>query len=124
MNNDLISREALKKDIQTEWLTAETKQTFYKIIDNAPTVEPAKVVVANFTFDKDELDQIVRERVIEPIKNGELVIKDKRPHGKWLYPYEINIACECSNCHLQTPITDYFNFCPNCGAQMIGGEAE
>ena len=36
----MISREALKKDIQTEWLTTETKQTFFKIIDNAPTVTP------------------------------------------------------------------------------------
>ena len=117
----LIDADALKfKNVAevngylTHILTAEE-------INNAPTVEPEKVVVANVTFDKDELDQIVRDRVIEPFKNGELVIKDERPHGEWLHPYEINIACECSICGMQMPITDYFNFCPNCGAEMEGG---
>ena len=43
---------------------------------------------------------------------------EERPHGEWLHPYEINIAYECSNCGIQMPITDYFNFCPNCGAEM------
>ena len=41
-----------------------------------------------------------------------------RPQGEWLHPYTTNIACECSNCHMQMPITDYYNFCPNCGAKM------
>ena len=44
----------------------------------------------------------------------------ERPHGEWIHPYITDIACECSNCHLQMPITDYFNFCPNCGADMRG----
>lgn len=47
--------------------------------------------------------------------------------GEWLHPYATNIACECSNCHMQMPITDYFNFCPHCGACMIQdaqGDAE
>lgn len=42
----------------------------------------------------------------------------ERPQGEWLHPYVTDIACECSICHLQMPITDYFNFCPNCGADM------
>lgn len=48
-------------------------------------------------------------------------LEEQRPQGKWLHPYITNIACECSNCNLQLPITDYFNFCPNCGAYMKGG---
>lgn len=45
--------------------------------------------------------------------------KSLKPPSKWLHPYKIDIACECSNCHMQMPITDYFNYCPNCGACMI-----
>ncbi len=33
----LIDADALKKDIETEWLTTQTKMTFNKIIDDAPT---------------------------------------------------------------------------------------
>ena len=49
---------------------------------------------------------------------------EERPKGKWLHPYITDIACECSFCHLQQPITDYFKFCPNCGAEMEGVEEE
>lgn len=50
-------------------------------IAEAPTVE--RKPFATVTFDKDELDRIVDERVIEPIKNGELVINEERPH-EWI----------------------------------------
>lgn len=49
---------------------------------NAPTVNTKSF--ANVIFDKDELEQIVKDRVIEPIKNGELVVKGKRPQGEWI----------------------------------------
>lgn len=123
MNNDLISREALKKDIQTEWLTAETKQTFYKIIDNAPTVDIKPFAIVK--FDKDELKRLVDERVIEPIKNGELVLQtDKRPHGEWQEPFESNGKTyhKCTHCHISSELILFGNFCPNCGADMRGGE--
>lgn len=45
------------------------------LIDNAPTVDIK--AFANITFDKNELEQIVRDKVIEPIKNGELVVKSE-----------------------------------------------
>lgn len=51
-------------------------------------------------------------------------LEEQRPQGKWLHPYITNIACECSKCHLQLPITDYFNFCPNCGAYMRKGDED
>ena len=38
--------------------------------------------------------------------------------GRWMHPYKSDIACECSECHIQMPITNYFNYCPNCGARM------
>lgn len=36
--------------------------------------------------------------------------------GEWLHPYKSDVACECSVCHKQMPITDWFHFCPNCGS--------
>ena len=39
------------------------------------------------------------------------------PKGEWLDIYESHIAYECSNCHRQMPVVDFY-FCPNCGAQM------
>lgn len=46
------------------------------------------------------------------------LIADERPLGTWLHPYSSNIACECSNCHIQLPVRDCFKFCPNCGTRM------
>ena len=58
----------------------------------------------------------VTEQVISAMKaTGRL---NERPQGEWLHPYKSDIACECSNCHRQMPITNYYHFCPNCGAIM------
>lgn len=69
----LIDADALKKDIETEWLTPQTKMAFFKIIDNAPTVEPKKEVipVCKVTFDKEQLQEIVDEKVKEIIADCE-----------------------------------------------------
>lgn len=99
----------------------------WELIEDAPTVEPEKVLVANVTFDKDELDQIVRDRVIEPIKNGELVIKDERPHGKWEEDWQEDLdfmsrkGWKCPFCKWRTTY-GATNFCSHCGADMRGEE--
>lgn len=67
-------------------------------------------LIARISDLEDELDKYQKE--------------GQRPQGKWLHPYTTNIACECSNCNLQLPITDYFNFCPNCGAYMRKGDED
>lgn len=72
------------------------------LIDNAPTIE------TDMSEYSDKLWQKAYER-------GKA---EARPQGEWLDIYETHIAYECSNCHLQLPITDYHNFCPNCGADM------
>lgn len=43
---------------------------------------------------------------------------EERPQGKWIDIYSSHIAYMCSNCGLQTPICDYYHFCPNCGTEM------
>ena len=48
-------------------------------------------------------------------------VTPQRPKGKWIHPYKSDIACECSECHIQMPITNYYHYCPNCGAKMSGG---
>lgn len=128
MNNDLISREALKKALIEAHINRvltfdiATFNCVMSTIDNAPTVEPEKVVVANFSFDKDELDQIVRDRVIEPIKNGELVIKEEKPQDKWGKWVITEIRCPICLEYFQTDCysTEDLNECPNCGADIRG----
>ena len=106
MNDDLISREALKEQAETVTLWNGDVRRFvsYETIDNAPTVNIKPF--ASVTFDKDELEQIVRDRVIEPIKNGELVLKtEERPQGEW-------IVGEYMDCH--SDILPKYT-CPFCG---------
>ena len=61
----------------------------------------------------------------------ELPAVDAKPvkHGRWIsYPnclaYDEHIAC--SNCkaawNTMDNVVDEFNYCPNCGAKMDGGE--
>lgn len=96
---------------------------FIRLIDNADTVELEKILVANVTFDKDELNRLIDERVIEPIKNGELVIKEERsPQGKWIKSGKTTFFCsECGREINTKPFTrpDNFPFC-HCGAEMKG----
>lgn len=139
MNNDLISRSALRARYQ-EILDRGDMFCEYDIIgmvDNAPAVDVKPF--ATVTFDKDELDRIVEERVIDPIKNGELVIKEERPTGHWKasgFIYSRRYAwCICSNCGKTTRIyLDDNDFCCiadirkkaiaclYCGADMRGDE--
>ncbi len=148
MNNDLISREALNETLdKITWyhinphgeLTEGAHddddalykaEDIYKAIDNAPTVEPEKVLVANVSFDDNKLKEIVHTEVIDKIKSGELVLKDERPQGEWI---EVDIkptpfggyTCnrKCNKCGYFTK--EYrLNFCPKCGADMRKGGAE
>lgn len=136
MNNDLISREALKEAINTYdkfvclldgklYPTRELKHPemfvsymhvddVIKAIDNAPTVEQ------NWRFYYDH-----------GYKQAERDLK--RPQGKWIYPEktdkEKGYGGYCSNCKCDMPIfvEDWkqkyceTKFCPNCGADMRGG---
>ena len=58
----------------------------------------------------------VTEQVISAMKaTGRL---NERPQGEWLDIYSSHIAYKCSCCGVQIPITDLFNYCPNCGSDM------
>ena len=84
-------------------------------------------VIANFSFDREQLEEIVEERVIEPIKNGELVIKEKRPHGEWIDHSGDDGYVECPFCEHATNCEgniDELHYCWNCGAKLRKGGAE
>ena len=137
MNNDLISREELKKDLKQYFTDGvldgiSAKLAFNQIlhdIDNAPTVEPEKALIANVAFDEDKLKEIVHTEVIDKIKSGELVLKDERPQGEWLtHRVAFYLTCPFCGCNLRAlksevflDADDDYNFCPSCGADMRGG---
>ncbi len=127
MNNDLISREALIQHAYSAVVDGVEKDIIdLSDVDNAPTVEPDKVLVANVTFDEDKLKDIVQTEVIEKIKSGELVIKDERPQGEWIADYtekKHKKVFACDKCR-RLSIQGKTNFCPNCGAKMQKGGAE
>lgn len=131
MNNDLISREWLEDAFDNlcchNCKTCRNfiiEDSFYKcdLIDKAPTVNIKPI--ANVTFDKDELEKIVNDRVVEPIKKGELVVKTiERPQGEWIDYSEAEGYVECPICNHLTNCDgniDELHYCWNCGADMRG----
>ena len=69
------------------------------------------------------LDKICEDRTVCRIqkKLHELPAVDVRPvvHGKWDWIYPL---AQCSNCKKAMILTDYSNFCSNCGADMREAE--
>ena len=125
MNNDLISRSALKKAIKTECnpygkptIDYESGLKVLNIIEKAPTVE----------LDESVIQAVLNKRCMTAVANEYLIaLHDKRPHGKWikhidnLYPEDSTE--ECPFCHEeQRLVGNDDNFCPNCGAKMQKGE--
>lgn len=96
---------------------------FKEVIDNTPTVEPKTKVVANVTFDKEQMEELVEKAKADILAQIEI----ERPQGEWVYSqYDANPNIgnwHCSKCrHIE--IGGYnqkpnVNFCPNCGAKMI-----
>ena len=115
MNNDLISREALRKAFH-ERIWCFTKSSWDEanaLIDNAPTVEPNC------------------EGCNTWVKSTELLKKRlsylARPKGEWKVHGKqggIPITDMCSNCRYEMKwYKNKYNFCPNCGANMRNNES-
>ena len=104
MNNDLISRSALKEAFKA-WKNMDDYyhntdcndiplSEAFDLIDNAPTVTPT------FGLFKDMLCSDC----------------EKRPQGDW-----ITVSHNCWKCpYCQELTNEGKNFCPNCGAEMKG----
>lgn len=118
MNNDLISREALKKVIETyrpvkcftDKDTGKNRMVDYCLseIDNAPTV--------------------LHDNYCMGYQDGVRKVLSERPQGEWYFSCEK--GWECNQCHevvkdMPTCMRKaIYNFCPNCGADMKKGEEE
>ena len=98
MNDDLISRSALKKEVDS-WGCDSDKYDFIDAINNAPTVEPT------FGLFKKMLCAECDKRA-----QGEWIMDNVHTNNPLLW-YKCNL---CGVYHSPT------NFCPNCGADMRG----
>ncbi len=123
MNNDLISRKALKKAI-LEHCRSEIEainhfwydDTIISLIDNAPSVD-------TFTFDD------MKKGINVGYKAGRLTEKWERSRGEWKeFKYGLYY---CSRCfervgkdieRIETLVSkgERSNYCPICGAKMGG----
>ena len=114
MNNDLISRSALKKAVldKTHGLDDIWNTTsILNLIDNAPTVEPF-----------ERIGLICEENC------------GYRPKGEWIDESRDSLLCTCCNKRVYKPFIGGFptersqhyypNFCAFCGADMRKGGAK
>lgn len=111
MNNDLISREALKKAL-------------HNFFDGKVINEPAYILRDVFChIDSAPAIDITEEQAIDKLhETGWLPMHDKemteRPQGEWNY---IQAGmCVCPFCGA-TPHKLYKNYCAKCGAELKGG---
>lgn len=118
----LIDADAVKftkvaevNGVLTHVLTAED-------INNAPTVEPETKLVANVTFDKEQMEELVEKA------KADILAQIERPQGEWINHRTIMHDGEyyCSNCDevaewLEGGSQFLSKYCPNCGAKMRGG---
>ena len=100
MNNDLISREALKKAFEDTVCIEPMPYAFVKqIIDNAPTVE--------YTFEEAFQKTVCENKLYCP----------ERQKGKWIFHKDYNERkYGCNQCGNLNNIPS--KFCPNCGTKM------
>lgn len=106
MNNDLISRSALKEEIvNSDYLSSDEKSLFLSLIDNAPTVE---------AFTEEDMAGAYNEGYACGSRESE------KPKGEWVF--RSGVTCggyfKCNKCGEVERAEK--NFCPNCGADMRG----
>ena len=111
MNNDLISREALKEAFEDLFYNDyDDQKRTERLINNAPTVEPEKAkegeIIKAYTKGFDDGIEITRQK-------GEWIIDGHHIRCNRCNEYICNTDREGNK------IPD--NFCPNCGASMKGG---
>lgn len=121
MNNDLISREALKKALHNFFDGKVIDEPAYILrdvfchIDGAPTVELDEGVIQK-VLNKRCMTVITNEYLIELLGN-----RPKGELGKWVIS-----EIRCPNCleYFQTDCysTEELKKCPNCGADMRKGD--
>lgn len=107
MNNDLISREALKEALHNEIGDHALSTAIDRVIDNAPTVKCG---------DFCDIETQLLGAELHGMKIGYKDAQKKltRPQGKWIFD---GCTTYCSECGYK-PKLGGDNYCPNCGAKM------
>lgn len=97
------------------WSENLIKDDACKEIEQLPSVTPT-TCIAKVTFDKDELQKIVDEKV------KEMVVERKK--GKWErgYSFPDGEYVKCTVCGEIIKCIYPMHYCPNCGAEMESGE--
>ena len=74
--------------------------------------------------DKQETVEYTFEAAFQKTVCANRLYCPARPHGEWQEPFESNGKTyhKCTNCHISSQLILFGNFCPNCGADMRGGE--
>ena len=128
MNNDLISRAALKTALANNTLIRDFNLQFDgiigEIIDNAPTVEQHYV--------SDLPDDVIKtlQTLAIDYSDGIAIFERKRPQGKWIEINErIGIGEDNIYTSFKCPFCGYIdlhdnNYCVKCGADMRKGGAD
>lgn len=109
MNNDLVSRDAVKKTID-KFIGYLDEDMIYRIkvaIDKVPTV-----ITDNYSMG---------------YQDGIRKALDEKPQGKWIKDSVGNITCSNCGCAFGNKIVKLlypfsFPYCPECGAKMRGEE--
>lgn len=134
--------DALKEDFKSrlalcnEWIEkAKDKETKIRAsaikafigevimtIDNAPTIEPETKVVANVTFNKEQVEELVEKA------KADILAQIERPQGEWIFNSDSltddMIATHyCSICG-KGAYSGHDNYCWNCGADMRNNNKE
>lgn len=119
---DLISREALKKACSemvrgsnnSDFIPCPSWNNAMELIDNAPTVD---------AISNDEGYEMYGKGYLQGYKRGKA---EAIPKGEWEVPFmsDGRKFHKCTHCHISSMVILFDNFCPNCGADMKGGEKE
>lgn len=118
MNEDLISRSALRAEIESYVMPILTNNlmgasdAYYRILhllDGAPAVDAEKVC-EQMGLVKEAMD--MAKAYLRPVRHGRWEVKRHKLFGN-SYDYV------CSACGCDYALAEY-NYCPHCGAKMDG----
>lgn len=126
MNNDLISREALKeyiKEIVEREIPIDEKWALglrysLKLIDNAPKVNPY-FPISEEVFNKitDAEWEHSDDFWITTPNGKKIEFEKKRQQGEWIIIDDVYCGCPfCKNKEVK-----FSKYCPECGARLKGG---
>ena len=114
MNNDLISRSALRAEIESYVMPILTNNlmgasdAYYRILhllDGAPAVD-AETVFEQIGLVKEAFE--MAKAYLRPVRHGRWIIS-----SDGYYPY-------CWDCKARPKGGNMTKYCPNCGAKMDG----